>query len=57
VKEYKIVGNHSVVGHESGSIITDDDLAAVDVQHLIDAGHITPVSKATKVAPVTNEKD
>jgi hypothetical protein len=57
VKEYKIVGNHYVVGHEPGSIITDDDLAEVDVQHLIDAGHITPVSKAVKAAPVTNEKD
>lgn len=57
MSEYKIVGNHSVVGHESGSIITDDDLAGVNVQHLIDAGHITPVSKATKVATVTNEKD
>jgi len=57
VKEYKIVGNHNVVGHEPGSIISDDDLAAVDVQHLIDAGHITPVSKAVKAAPVTNEKD
>jgi hypothetical protein len=57
VKEYKIVGNHNVVGHEPGNIISDDDLAAVDVQHLIDAGHITPVSKAVKAAPVTNEKD
>jgi hypothetical protein len=57
VNEYKIVGNHNVVCHEPGSIITDDDLAAVDVQHLIGAGHITPVSKATKVAPVINEKD
>jgi hypothetical protein len=57
VSEYKIVGNHNVVGHEPGSIITDDDLADVNVQHLIDAGHITPVSKAAKAAPVTNEKD
>ena len=57
MSEYKIVGNHNVVDHEPGSIITDDDLAAVDVQHLIDAGHITPVSKAAKAAPVTNEKD
>jgi hypothetical protein len=57
VSEYKIVGNHNVVDREPGSIITDDDLAAVDVQHLIDAGHITPVSKAAKAAPVTNEKD
>jgi hypothetical protein len=57
VSEYKIVGNHNVVGHEPGNIISDDDLAAVDVQHLIDAGHITPVSKAVKAAPVTNEKD
>lgn len=57
MKEYKIVGNHNVVGHEPGNIITDDDLVAVDVQHLIDAGHITPVSKAVKAAPVTNEKD
>lgn len=57
MSEYKIVGNHNVVGHEPGNIIADDDLAAVDVQHLIDAGHITPVSKAAKAAPVTNEKD
>ncbi len=57
MSEYKIVGNHNVVGHEPGNIISDDDLAAVDVQHLIDAGHITPVSKAVKAAPVTNEKD
>ena len=57
MSEYKIVGNHNVVDHEPGSIITDDELAAVNVQHLIDAGHITPVSKAAKAAPVTNEKD
>jgi hypothetical protein len=57
VSEYKIAGNHNVVGHEPGSIITDDDLADVIVQHLIDAGHITTVSKAVKAAPVTNEKD
>lgn len=57
MSDYKIVGNHNVVGREPGSIITDDDLAAVNVQHLIDAGHITPVSKAAKAAPVTNEKD
>ena len=57
MSEYKIVGNHNVVDREPGSIITDDDLATVDVQHLIDAGHITPVSKAAKAAPVTNEKD
>ena len=57
MSEYKIVGNCNVVGHEPGNIITDDDLADVNVQHLIDAGHITATSKATKVAPVTNEKD
>lgn len=57
MSEYKIVGDHNVVGREPGQIITDDDLVDVSVQHLIDAGHIAPVSKATKVAPVTNEKD
>ena len=57
MSEYKIVGNHNVVDREPGNINTDDYHAAVDVQHLIDAGHITPVSKAAKAAPVTNEKD
>lgn len=57
MKQYKIAGSHFVCGHEPGSIITDDDLAAVDVQHLIDAGHITPVSKPAKAEPVTLEKD
>ena len=56
---YKIVGTHIVCGHEPGSTVGDDDLAGADVTHLIEAGHIEPIStpKATKAdpAPITQE--
>lgn len=42
--EYKIVGGHSVAGGEPGDIITSDDLAGLNVDHLIESGHIEPVA-------------
>jgi hypothetical protein len=54
---FKIVGSHNVVGHEPGSIITSDDLTGVDIQHLIDAGHIEPTSKGRKAEPNNNQED
>jgi hypothetical protein len=54
---FKIVGSHNVVGHEPGDIITSGDLAGVDIQHLIDAGHIEPTSKSRKAEPNNNQED
>lgn len=52
---FKIVGSHNVVGHEPGEIITSDDLEGVNVQHLIDAGHIAPTNKSRKAEPTIQE--
>jgi hypothetical protein len=54
---FKIVGSHNVVGHEPGDIITSDDLTGLDIQHLIDAGHIEPTSKGRKAEPNNNQED
>lgn len=54
---FKIVGSHNVVGHEPGDIISQDDLTGLDVQHLIDAGHIEPTNKGRKAEPITTEED
>ena len=49
---YKIVGTHRVCGHEPGCTVDVDELAGADVDHLIKAGHITPITtKATKATP------
>jgi hypothetical protein len=53
---FKIVGSHNVVGHEPGSVITSDDLAGIDTQHLIDVGHIEPTNKSRKAEPVNEEE-
>lgn len=54
---FKIVGSHNVVGHEPGDIITTDDLTGVDIQHLIDAGHLAPTSKSRKAETNNNQED
>ena len=54
---FKIVGSHNVVGHEPGSIINEDDLTGLDIQHLIDAGHLAPTSKGRKAEPNNNQED
>jgi len=54
---FKIVGSHNVVGHEPGDIITSGDLTGVDIQHLIDVGHIEPTSKSRKAEPNNNQED
>ena len=46
---YKIVGSCIVCGHEPGSVVKSDDLTGANVDHLLEAGHIAPVS--TKAAP------
>lgn len=50
-----IVGSHNVVGHEPGKIITSDDLTGLDIQHLIDAGHLAPTNKGRKAEPNPQE--
>jgi hypothetical protein len=44
-------------GSRTGSIITSGDLTGVDIQHLIDAGHIEPTSKGRKAEPNNNQED
>lgn len=44
--KYRIVGSRRVCGHEPGTTVDVDDLAAADVAHLISAGHIAPTRTA-----------
>ena len=39
-KEYTVVGNHAVAGHEPGSTFSSD-MDAEQAQQLIDGGHLT----------------
>lgn len=58
MSSYKIVGPHPVCGHEPGDVVKSDDLTGANVDHLIEAGHIAPVTtKAPKAdtAPTTQE--
>lgn len=50
---YKIVGPLRVADHEPGSTLTDEDLTGLNVDHLIEAGHIAP----SKAAKATNQED
>jgi hypothetical protein len=52
---YKIVGGHRVADHEPGDILTTEDLAGLNVDHLIEAGHIEATTKATKADATTQE--
>lgn len=55
---YKIVGPLSVVGHEPGEIVSDDDLEGCDIEHLIGAGHLASTkSKTVKVANETSNQE
>ena len=55
---YKIVGPLSVVGHEPGEIVSDDDLEGCDIEHLIGAGHLANTkSKTVKVANETSNQE
>ena len=51
---YKIVGGHRVADREPGDILTTEDLAGLDVEHLIGAGHIQ-ATKANKADATTQE--
>jgi len=46
---YKIVGPLPVVGHEPGSIISDDDLELCNIDWLIELGHISPTEADSAV--------
>lgn len=54
---YKIVGPLPVAGKQPGEDVTSDDLAGCDVEHLVGAGHLAPVSKSTKAAPAADSKE
>lgn len=56
---YKIIGPLPVAGHQSGDVVSDDDLEGCDIEHLIGAGHLASIkSKTTPVEPATpNQED
>ena len=45
-KEYTVVGNHAVAGHEPGTTFSSD-MDAEHAQNLIDAGHIKAGKEAS----------
>lgn len=47
---YKIIGGLPVAGKKSGETVTDAELNGVNVEALIESGHIAPTPKATKAA-------
>lgn len=42
--KYEITGTHKVCGHNPGEKVTADQLNGADIQHLIDGGHLQPVT-------------
>ena len=55
---YKIVGPLPVAGKQPGETVTTDDLDGCDVNHLVEAGHIAPISKSTtKAAQAADSKE
>jgi hypothetical protein len=52
--KYKVVGPLPVANRTTGETLTEDDLAGLDVQFLIETGHIETTSKgreATETKP------
>jgi hypothetical protein len=47
-----------VAGKQPGETVTTDDLDGCDVNHLVEAGHIAPISKSTtKAAQAADSKE
>jgi len=58
--KFEIVGTRNVCGREPGEIVTENDLVGVDVQHLVDAGHLrkaTSKKAAVKTDSTELEED
>lgn len=58
--KFEIVGTRNVCGREPGEIVTENDLVGVDVQHLVDAGHLrkaTSKKTAVKADGIELEED
>ena len=58
--KFEIVGTRNVCGREPGEIVTEDDLVGVNVEHLVDAGHLrkaTSKKSSAKVEAETTEED
>lgn len=54
---YEIVGPRRVCGYWPGSHLTVEDLADANIEHLIAAGHIKPISTAqTKKASTKDDE-
>ena len=43
--QYKIVGPLRVANREPGEILSEEDLAGLDISHLIETGHIASIKK------------
>jgi hypothetical protein len=54
---YKIVGGHRVADHEPGDTLTTEDLAGLNVDHLIEAGHIEANTIKAAKADATTQED
>jgi hypothetical protein len=51
--KYEITSTHQVCGKNPGEVVTADELADADIQHLIDGGHLQPVK--SKNPPVKKD--
>lgn len=45
---YKVVGDSLIAGHGKGEVVTSEELDGVNIDYLIENGHIAPETKKNK---------
>lgn len=48
MENYKVIGDSLVAGKAKGEILSSDDLQGVNVDYLVENGHIAPETKKMK---------
>lgn len=56
-KKYRITGRRGIGVYETGQVVDGDDLAGVDLQALLDGGHIAVETLKHKPDLKTGEED
>lgn len=54
--QYKVT-SHRLVGHNEGSLVSDNDLVGANINALIEAGHIAEVGSKSPKKETTKEQE
>ena len=54
--KYRIVGRRGIGVFQTGQVVDDDDLAGVNIQALLDGGHIVVETAKIKIESVKEEE-